>query len=58
MKCLYYLLPNLEHFNIRDHVVYRSGLPDGYTLLAMAYGGLYVILFLFLSCLIFRKKDL
>jgi Cu-processing system permease protein len=58
MKALYYLLPNLEHFNIRNHVVYQSGLPGGYTFLAMAYGGLYVILFLFLSCLIFRKKDL
>jgi Cu-processing system permease protein len=58
LKCLYYLLPNLEHFNIRNHVVYRSGLPAEYTFLAFAYGCLYVVLFLFLSCLVFRKKDL
>jgi ABC-type transport system involved in multi-copper enzyme maturation permease subunit len=59
LKILYYLLPNLEHFNIRNHVVYHSALPTaGYTPLAVAYGGLYVILFLVLSCIIFRKKDL
>ena len=58
MKILYYCLPNLEHFNIRNHVVYMSGLPAQYTFLAVAYGGCYVLLFLILSCLIFRKKDL
>jgi Cu-processing system permease protein len=58
LKSLYYLLPNLEHFNIRNHVVYQSGLPPGYTIFVVAYGGLYVVLFLFFSCLIFRKKDL
>jgi ABC-type transport system involved in multi-copper enzyme maturation permease subunit len=58
LKSLYYVLPNLEHFNVRNHVVYQSGLPAGYTGFVIAYGGLYVVLFLFLSCLIFRKKDL
>ncbi len=58
LKILYYLLPNLEHFNIRNHVVYHSVLPAGYTFLALAYAGLYVILFLTCSCIIFRKKDL
>jgi Cu-processing system permease protein len=58
LKGLYYLLPNLEHFNIRNHVVYQSGLPASYAFLVVAYGGLYVVLFLFLSCIIFRKKDL
>ena len=58
LKILYYLLPNLEHFNIRNHVVYHTYLPPEYIFLAIAYGGLYVLLFLIFSCLIFRKKDL
>ena len=58
VKVLYYILPNLEHFNIRDHVVYNCALPHGYTALCAAYGGLYVALFLILSCVIFQKKDL
>jgi Cu-processing system permease protein len=58
LKILYYLIPNLEHFNIRNHVVYNIALPSGYTFLALAYGSLYVLLFLVLSCVIFRKKDL
>jgi|WetSurMetagenome_2_1015567.scaffolds.fasta_scaffold193453_1 Cu-processing system permease protein len=58
LKILYYLLPNLEHFNIRNHVVYHSALPADYTFFAVAYGCLYVVLFLTLSCVIFRKRDL
>ena len=58
LKILYYLLPNLEHFNIRDHVVYNAVLPQGFVELAIIYGCLYIVLFLVLSCVIFQKKDL
>ena len=58
LKALYYLLPNLEHFNVRDHVVYNLALPRGFTELAVIYGCLYVALFLIFSCVIFKKKDL
>jgi Cu-processing system permease protein len=58
LKILYSLLPNLEYFNLRDHVVYTSALPAGYTSYALVYGFLYILLFLFFSCFIFRKKDL
>jgi Cu-processing system permease protein len=57
LKVLYYLLPNLEHFNIRDNVVYNLGIPHGYVALAASYGALYVVLFLMLTCIIFRRKD-
>jgi hypothetical protein len=58
LKILYYLLPNLQHFNLRDHVVYNAALPNGFVLLAGFYGALYITLFLFLSCVIFHHKDL
>jgi ABC-type transport system involved in multi-copper enzyme maturation permease subunit len=55
---LYYLLPNLEHFNIRTPVVYNLPLPQNYTIMATSYGLLYVALFLTASSIIFSKKDL
>jgi ABC-type transport system involved in multi-copper enzyme maturation permease subunit len=58
LKILYYLLPNLEHFNIRDRVVYDAAMPQGFLELAVIYGCLYIVLNLVLSCVIFQKKDL
>jgi ABC-type transport system involved in multi-copper enzyme maturation permease subunit len=58
LKTLYYALPNLEHFNVRDTVVYNLALPGGYAPLVLAYGLAYVTLFLVLSCIVFNKKDL
>jgi ABC-type transport system involved in multi-copper enzyme maturation permease subunit len=58
LKTIYYLLPNLEHFNVRDNVVYGMVLPSSYYGFAFLYGFLYTALFLFLSCLAFSEKDL
>lgn len=58
LKIIYYVLPNLEHFNVRDNIVYGIGLPPGYYALAFFYGVLYSALFLSLSCAFFEKKDL
>jgi len=58
LKILYYILPNLEHFNIRTLVVYELPLPGGYVFMALLYGALYVILFLAFSSMIFSRKDI
>jgi ABC-type transport system involved in multi-copper enzyme maturation permease subunit len=58
LKVIYFLLPNLEHFNVRDNVVYGIALPPSYFSYAIAYGVLYTSLFLILSCILFSKKDL
>ncbi|MBD3344276.1 MAG: ABC transporter permease subunit [Chitinivibrionales bacterium] len=58
LKIIYYLLPNLEHFNIREQVVYSVGVAPNYILFSFIYGVLYIFLFLILSCLIFTTKDL
>jgi Cu-processing system permease protein len=58
LQALYYLLPNLEHFNVRDNVVYGIALPHAYFGYAVLYGVLYTALFLILSCALFSKKDL
>ncbi len=58
LKALYYLLPNLEHFNIRTVVVYDLPLSGDYVFFALLYGVLYIVLLLLLSCTIFSRKDL
>jgi Cu-processing system permease protein len=58
LKSIYFLVPNLEHFNVRDNVVYGISLPPSYFPYAITYGILYTALFLMLSCVLFSKKDL
>jgi Cu-processing system permease protein len=58
LRVIYFLVPNLEHFNVRDNVVYGIPLPPPYFGFAIAYGVLYTTLFLILSCALFSKKDL
>jgi Cu-processing system permease protein len=58
LRVIYFLLPNLEHFNVRDNVVYGIALPQSYFGYAIVYGVLYTALFLILSCALFSKKDL
>jgi Cu-processing system permease protein len=58
LRIVYYVLPNLEHFNIRTAVVYGIGLPPGYVAYALLYGLCYLVALLMLSHLIFSKRDL
>lgn len=58
LKILYYVMPNLEHFNIRTVVVYALPLSGQYILFAVAYGIMYIALLLLLSSAVFSKKDL
>jgi Cu-processing system permease protein len=58
LKVVYFVLPNLEHFNVRTAMVYGLALPHGYTWLAAAYGLAYIALLLVFACLIFQRRDL
>lgn len=57
LKAIYYVLPNLEHFNIRAPVIYGNGIEPGFVVLAVIYGLLYTTLFLLLATLVFSRKD-
>ena len=57
LKTLHYILPNLEHFNIRTRVVYGLAISDRFVAEATLYGILYTVLLLLLSVLIFSRKD-
>lgn len=58
LKGLYYLLPNLEHFNIRSRVVYDLMVPSDFVAGAVCYGILYAVLLLLLASVVFSRKDL
>lgn len=58
LKVIYYILPNLEHFNIRTQVVYDLSIPQGYIFNAVCYGVLYIASFLIFSIVFFSEKDL
>jgi Cu-processing system permease protein len=58
LKVLYYVLPNLEHFNIRTPIVYGLPVPSGFVQDAVCYGLLYASLLLVLSIALFSRKDL
>jgi ABC-type transport system involved in multi-copper enzyme maturation permease subunit len=54
----YYALPNLSLFNIRQEAVHDLPLPDGFIYSATIYGVFYTLVLLFLSSLIFRRKEI
>jgi len=61
LKCvteiLYYVIPNLEFFNIKAQAVYHLPLPEGYLFLATFYGAFYILLILLLSIVVFQRRD-
>jgi ABC-type transport system involved in multi-copper enzyme maturation permease subunit len=58
LNFLYYTLPDLEHFNVRTRLIYDLAVPDGYIVQTIFYGICYTILLLFLSMIVFSRKDL
>jgi len=58
LKGLFYVLPNLENFNIRTAVVYSLPVPSGFIGMAVVYGLLYTLILLLFSMALFSRKDL
>lgn len=56
-KALYYLLPNLEYFNLRGQVVYRISIDPEHLLLASLYGIVYIFIIISLSAVVFSRRD-
>ncbi len=54
---LYYVIPNLENFNIKGLVVYNLSLPDHFFLFSFLYGILYICIVLFFSIFIFERRN-
>ncbi len=54
---LYYLLPNLELFNVRAQIVHRLAIPPQLILEATLYWALYLSTLLLFAMFLFQKKD-
>jgi ABC-type transport system involved in multi-copper enzyme maturation permease subunit len=55
---LYYVIPNLEDFNLSQPVGYGGGAGAAYMLRLTAYALLFVVIFMVAAYLVFRSKDL
>lgn len=53
----YYVLPNLEYFNIRGKVIHGVQVEPTYLVFACAYGLLYCVAFLVIAGVIFERKE-
>lgn len=56
-KIIYYILPNLEKFNLRNFAVYNLHISITEVLLMLAYALIYIILVLCLATLAVRKRE-
>ncbi len=55
---LYFVVPHLEWFHLRDFILYGFVAPWSDCLLAVLYAGVYSALLLFATWLVFRRKPL
>ena len=56
-ELLYWLLPNLERFNIRGESVHGVAVPGSEVALAALYGAAYATVLLAAACACFRRRD-
>ena len=55
---LYWVLPNLEQFDVKAQVVHAQPVPLGYIALTGAYAALYISVLLVAAMVIFSRRDL
>lgn len=53
----YYLLPNLEKFDLRRPLLYGLDIPPYYFLYALGYSLLFITIFLYLAILVMKKRE-
>lgn len=58
VRAVYYLVPNLAKFDIRDIVTYGAHISLAQTALVIAYAIVYVTLLLYIAVFLFEKREL
>ncbi len=53
----YYVLPNLERFNLKTHAVYHLPIENSQILLSLLYALFYIVTVMLLSVLCFERRD-
>jgi ABC-type transport system involved in multi-copper enzyme maturation permease subunit len=54
---LYWVLPNLAQFDVKDNVVHGMPVPMAYLAMTVGYGVLYIAMLLVVSMFIFSRRD-
>jgi len=54
---LYWVLPNLAQFDVKDSVVHGRPVPMAYLGLSVGYAALYIAMLLVVSMFIFSRRD-
>jgi ABC-type transport system involved in multi-copper enzyme maturation permease subunit len=57
LTSLYYIIPNLENFNIKGRVIHHIEISGAELTLVIAYGLLYTTLLILLAGVIFQRRD-
>jgi ABC-type transport system involved in multi-copper enzyme maturation permease subunit len=57
LNAIYYILPNLERFNLKGNVIHHVGIPATDLVLSAAYGLTYAAFLLLLASIIFQRRD-
>jgi ABC-type transport system involved in multi-copper enzyme maturation permease subunit len=57
VRGLYWILPNLAQFDVKDNVVHGVAVSPGYLALSTAYAALYIAMLLVISVTIFSRRD-
>jgi ABC-type transport system involved in multi-copper enzyme maturation permease subunit len=57
LEGMYYLLPNLERFNLKGNVTHHIDVPLNELVLIVAYGMAYAAFLLLLASVIFQRRD-
>ncbi len=57
IKAIYFVIPNLENFNIRGRVVYNLPIGEHFVLYNSLYGLLFIGIYLLIASLWFSKRD-
>lgn len=57
LEGMYYLLPNLERFNLKGNVTHHIDVPLNDLVLIVAYGMAYAVFLLLLASVIFQRRD-
>jgi ABC-2 type transport system permease protein len=54
---VYWVLPNLAQFDVKNEVVHGVHVPLGYMAMTTAYAGIYIAMLLTISVLVFSRRD-
>ncbi len=57
LNALYYLMPNLERFNLKGHVIHQLDVGMADMVLIVCYGMAYATLVLLVATIIFQRRD-